>query len=734
MWVELFFPMAVSVAVLATTGWMRTRRRLVHSQREQEALERSSQLLAEERRVMEMMGRGASLPEVLDTLTRAIENMAPQCLCSILLLDEERRHLLTGSGGSLPREYMAAVNGLAIGPDVGACGSAAFRNETVIVDDIASDFRFAVVRDFVMSFGLRACWSVPIHDSSKQVLGTFAMYHRRPAYPQDRELRLVEAGAHLVGDALERLRAIERLRENDQRIRLAEETAALGIWQLDFRNRTITLSEKLAAQLELPRASARLSMSQLRTMIHAGDWEMLRAAVDRASETDETFESEFRAVTPSGAIRWLRTQGRMEFESGRRLRLTGVSIDITKPHELVERLEQAMQVKTEFLANMSHEIRTPMNGLLGTVSLLLDLGVTTEQRECVDIIRSCGETLLRIVNDILDLSKIEAGKLVVESIPFQLGALLKEIMAVVAPSAAARGLHLRQELEPGLPDDLTGDPQRLRQVLLNLLANAVKFTDRGSVTLQASLKERSADTVTLQFAVADTGIGIPADMREAIFEPFRQADSSTTRRYGGTGLGLAICRGLIASMHGQLDIESEPGRGSKFLCTIAFPIAAERSVPARTLHDSVPRSNRRLRILLAEDNPVNQKVEMRLLQKMGHQVDLARNGEQAVEAARETEYDAVLMDCQMPKMDGYTASAAIRRLPGRGTLPIIALTAHAMAEDRQRCLDAGMDDYLSKPISTERLYHSLATITERDQAPVELEPLGAGAPRNRTSA
>jgi PAS domain S-box-containing protein len=734
MWVELLFPMAVSVAVLATTGWMRTRKRLAHSQREQEALERSSQLLVEERRVMEMMGKGASLPEVLDTLTLAIEKMAPECLCSILLMDEERRHLLSGSGGSLPKDYMLAVNGLTIGPDVGACGSAAFRNETVVVDDIATNYRFALAKDFVMSFGLRACWSVPIRDSCNQVLGTFAMYHRRPAQPRDRELRLVEAGALLAGNAIERLRAMQRLHENAERIRLAEETASLGIWQLDFRSGTITISEKLAGQIGLARANAQLSMRQLRAVIHAEDWQRLRGAVGRVSETDDTFEVEFRVVLPSGAIRWLRTQARTEFEAGQPRRLTGASIDVTKAHEMVLRLEQAMCAKSEFLANMSHEIRTPMNGLLGTVSLLVDLGVTAEQKEYVDTIRNCGEALLRIVNDILDLSKIEAGKLVLESVPFQLVGLLKEITAVVSPSASVRGLELRQEFEPGLPQALQGDPQRLSQVLLNLLSNAVKFTERGSVTLSVSACERSQDNVTLRFTVADTGIGIPAEVQGAIFEPFTQADSSTTRRYGGTGLGLAICRGLIASMNGQLEIQSAPGRGSTFQFAITFPISIGQAVSARTIHDRIPQASRRLRVLLAEDNPVNQMVAKRLLERMGHHVDVAGNGKQAVAAVRDTEYDVVLMDCQMPEMDGYTAAGTIRGMSKGCTLPIFAMTAHAMAEDRQRCLDAGMDDYLSKPISTERLYHLLATITERDQASLELEPLGAGAPRNRISA
>jgi signal transduction histidine kinase/ActR/RegA family two-component response regulator len=732
MWIELSFGSVALTAALTTAAWLRARGRLALSQREQDALEKSSRILAEERRITQMMAKGASLAEVLDTLTRTIEDMAPECLCSILLLDEDRRQLLAGSRGSLPEEYMRAVNGLAIGPDVGACGSAAYRNETVVVEDVATDYRFAMVKDFVMSFGLRACWSVPIHDSSNRVSGTFAMYHRRPARPQESELGLVEAGAQLAGNAIERLRAMHRLHDSDERIKLAEKTASVGIWQLDLQSGTITVSEELASQLGLTRTTSRLSRREWRSIIQAEDRGVLRTALKRALESDGSFEAEFRIVMPNHSVRWFRTQGRIEFEAGHSRRLNGASVDITRAHEMVIGLEQAMKARSEFLAHMSHEIRTPMNGLLGTVDLLLDLGVTGEQREYICTIRSCGEALLGTVNDILDLSKIEAGKLIVESIPFELAGLLREIKAIVAPLARARGLELSLGVEAGVPDTLIGDPQRLRQVLLNLLSNAVKFTSYGGVTLNVSAGERSAHHVGLHFSVRDTGIGVPADVQETIFEPFTQADSSTTRRYGGTGLGLPICRGLVAAMNGRLTIESEPERGSTFHFTVVFPIAAGRVEPATGIIERIPRSSRGLRILLAEDNPVNQKVAARLLERMGHRVDIAENGTQAVETVTKAAYDVVLMDCQMPEMDGYTATQIIRSMSGMSGLPIVAMTAHARAEDRQRCLAAGMNDYLSKPISAERLYDLLETIPERPGTPLSPDDdTGVAAARPR---
>jgi diguanylate cyclase (GGDEF)-like protein/PAS domain S-box-containing protein len=311
---------------------------LQQSQREREALETSSSLLGVESQIVDMMDRGASLREVLDILTSAIERMAPECLCSVLLLDEERQQLREGSGGGLPEEYMHAINGLAIGPEVGACGSAAYRNIPIVVEDIATDPRFATVKDFVMSFGLRACWSVPIRGLKQNVLGTFAMYHRRPAKPRDRELELVEAGGHLAANAIERLHAAERLRENEERIVLAEKAAFLGIWELDMSCQVLTLSQQLAGQVGLPDAAHQLSLSQLREMIHRDDWRTIHAAWKRASADGRLFHAEFRVVLTNGVIRWLRAQASLELVDNQPKRMIGVSVDITKEKEMVESL------------------------------------------------------------------------------------------------------------------------------------------------------------------------------------------------------------------------------------------------------------------------------------------------------------------------------------------------------------------------------------------------------------
>jgi diguanylate cyclase (GGDEF)-like protein len=329
---------SVGTAALSLAGWLQCRRRLAASWRERAALEKSSSLLGAERQLMDRMNGGASLREVLDILTRSIEAMAPECFCTVMLLDKEGKRLWEGSRGGLPEEYMRAINGLAIGPEVGACGSAAYRNETVVVEDISTDPRFAPVKDFVMSFGLMACWSVPIAGLNQQVLGTFALYHRRPAKPRERELKIVEAAAQLAANAIERLRATERQKENEERIALAEKAAFLGIWELDVSLGILTLSQELAAQAGLADAAHQISMSQLRSMIYADDWPAVVTAMRDASPESTRFHAEFRIVLFNGLIRWLRTQANVEFADKRAKRMIGVSVDITREKEMLEEL------------------------------------------------------------------------------------------------------------------------------------------------------------------------------------------------------------------------------------------------------------------------------------------------------------------------------------------------------------------------------------------------------------
>ena len=423
--------------------------------------------------------------------------------------------------------------------------------------------------------------------------------------------------------------------------------------------------------------------------------------------------------------------------AGKLLYFMGIQHDVTervRAEEAARRArraaERASAEKSDFLAFVSHEVRTPLNGVLGTLSLLLDTALDAEQRAYAETARRSGETLLWTVNELLDLSRIEAGKLELEELAFDPGQPVREVLALQAAAAADKGLRLTASLDAALPPRVMGDPRRLRQVLLNLVDNAIKFTAAGAVDIRVA---RNADRIEVE--VRDTGAGIPAQLRRRLFRRFQQADAGTARRHGGSGLGLMICRRLVGLMGGEIGVESEEGRGSVFRFDLPLrpapedapmlPVLSPAEAPARRAAGDAPFA----RLLLVEDSEASQLVAAAILRKAGYEVDLARDGETAVEAAASGSYDAILMDVRMPGLDGYEATRRIRALDGAaGRVRILALTASAMPGDIQRSLAAGMDAHLTKPVDRAGLLGAvaalLAAVPARPRAPAPVAEPG----------
>ncbi len=520
---------------------------------------------------------------------------------------------------------------------------------------------------------------------------------------------------------VEARRRTERELERERlRLSLALSASDVGVFEFDPASGTLQWDARVWAIHGLEPPDAPWTFASWAQRLHTGDADRAIDDVLAAVEQGRALQTQYRIVRPDGEVRHVRSNAQVFDLDGAR-RMVGVNIDVTADVRLQQELaaeraqaEAATRAKSQFLATMSHEIRTPMNGVLGMLELLLRSGLTPAQHEHAAVAHASAESLLGILNDILDLSKLESHQVTLESIPFDVAAVVTETTALLAPRAGEKGLRLLREIDPDLPSWIAGDPMRLRQVLLNLIGNAIKFTTEGQVVVAVSRRDGDAGGSCLRIEVRDTGEGIAPEAQARLFQQFVQADSSTSRRFGGTGLGLAISRQLVELMGGHIGLHSVPGHGSTFwfevpLVVAARHVASSPAAPSPGVPDPTPDGP--LRILAVDDNPVNRRLMQAFLAPGRHHVRLADSGAEALEALRAESFDVVLMDVQMPVMDGPTCLRRMGDLgPPVSDIPVIAVTANAMAGDRERYLAEGFRDYVSKPMTMQTLAAAIARV------------------------
>ena len=823
-------------------------------------------------RTLELLATNVPLRNILLALVEGTEQLEPDLRCGVLMVDASGRHLGQSIAPSLPDFFRDTLDGREISEDNGSCALAAATGRQVIVEQLATHSGWASHRELVERAGIGAAWSQPIFSAAGRVIGTFTLYRQAPGLPSADNLYLLVQAARLASIAIEHTRTTTALASKEAHLSTLVRTVPDLIWLKDeegvylacnptFERFFGATEEEIVGKTDYDFVS-----KELADFFRAHD----RRAMDSPEGSTNEEELTFAVGGHRGHFETVKTP--THNRDGKLVGVLGIAREITERKLLTESLqrakeeaESAAKAKSSFLANMSHEIRTPMNAIIGLTELALRTALTPRQQDYLDKVHSAANSLLGLLNDILDFTKIEAGKLPVEAIPFPLEQVFDGVAAIMAIQIEDKGLELHFSQGPAVPGHLIGDPLRLRQVLTNLASNAMKFTERGDIIIHTSCVSMSDGRAVLRFAVRDSGIGISEEQMGRLFQAFSQADDSTTRKFGGTGLGLAISRQLVELMEGRIWAESEPGKGSTFFFEIPFGVAEQlaeterataselvgtrvlvvddnanareilrahlelfklrvetvasaeaaferlveasedpfrlvlmdyrmpgldgisaatrirqelklpvtpklilvtaatrlasdelqsnqdvdevlsKPINASLLFDtiaslfgatvltnrsrlrdrsaaSIPdlRSIQGARILIVEDNAINRQVATELLEQSAFVVESVTNGQEAVDRLQQADFDCVLMDIQMPVMDGYTATALLRKDARFATLPILAMTANVLAEDRAKVAAVGMNGHIAKPIDTRELFAALLAAIRPSDRPLPI--------------
>jgi PAS domain S-box-containing protein len=699
--------------------------------------------LSSERFRLEDHGRDLSLSDSLEALAKHAERIHPEAMASIMVLDEARAHLHLGAAPSLPDIYNQTISGSAIGPDASPCGTAAFSNSMVVVEDIQSDPLWARFKPFAIELGLRACWSQPIRGLTGEVLGVIALYHREACLPTGAQIHSIRGLSVLASNIIDRHATQAATAEIERRLsetssRLNEvEAQAEGERHSVARREAFyrTIMEMLPALLIVKEAGTGKFVLINRAAEEATGLSSA-AAVGKtvhelfpAEEAKRSWDEDQEVIlsrqvkVEQGALVTTRDRGEQywttrktaTFEDGQPAYIVTVSEDVTEQHHMNVALQAALdaaeasgRAKSAFLANMSHELRTPLNGIVAASDILTRKCDRPDQLELLEIIRSSGETLTALLADLLDAAKVEAGELKIHNEAFDLRELAEFKCRKFKLQNINADVTFELTVEESLGGTYKGDHLRIRQVLNNFLSNAVKFTSTGKIGLSIAKTESGL----IRFSVSDTGIGFSPDSGDRLFGRFHQADETITRRFGGTGLGLSICRDLVELMGGTLDCESQPGVGSTFWFDLPLESvsAPEDKLSTATVVES---PDRPLRVLIADDHPTNRKVAELMLSGVAEVVSVV-DGQEAVDAAFASPFDIILMDMQMPVMDGLTAVQRIRASSSTcRDVPIVMMTANAMREHIEASRNAGADVHLAKPITAETLFAAMNEAMEK---------------------